>query len=239
MESKLEFGWVAQTQVWTPQNHFFFELFITLLFFISMLIKQMARAAALLTLFAVLGGGLVALSFQSTHEQIKENERAALLRTLNALIPKKLHDNDLFSDTREMQNEALLGTNEPMTIYRARKGRQPVAAVLTSEAPDGYNGRIRLLVGINSEGTLVGVRVVSHRETPGLGNKIEMRRSDWILSFNGHSLTNPNEAGWKVKRDGGVFDQFTGATITPRAIVKAVHNTLLFYQRSRKEVFAE
>ncbi|OQY50774.1 MAG: electron transport complex subunit RsxG [Candidatus Parabeggiatoa sp. nov. 2] len=200
----------------------------------------MARAAALLTLFAVLGGGLVAFSFQATDEQIKENERMTLLRTLSALIPPERYDNDLFSDTREMQHEAFLGTDEPVTIYRARKGGQPVAAVLTSVAPDGYSGRIRLLVGINYEGILVGVRVLSHQETPGLGDNIEVRRSDWIFGFNGRSLNNPNKTtAWKVKRDGGVFDQFTGATITPRAIVKAVHKTLLFYRQYRDEVFAE
>jgi len=204
-----------------------------------MLIKKMLNAAALLTFFAVLGGGLVAFSFQITHKQIIANERAALLRTLNVLIPHDQYDNDLFTDSRQMQNEAVLGTTEPVTIYRARKNGQPVAAILTQVAPDAYNGRIRLLVGINYEGSLVGVRVLSHQETPGLGDNIEMRRSNWILSFNGHSLKNPDEAGWKVKRDGGIFDQFTGATITPRAVVKAVHKSLQFYQQYRDEVFAE
>jgi len=197
----------------------------------------MLNAAALLTFFAVLGGGLVAFSFQITHKQIIANERAALLRTLNVLIPYEQYDNDLFTDIRKMQNEALLGTNEPVTIYRARKSGQPVAAILTPIAPNAYNGRIRLLIGINYEGNLLGVRVLSHQETPGLGDKIEMRRSNWILSFNGRSLKKPDEAGWKVKRDGGVFDQFTGATITPRAIVKAVHKSLQFYQQYRDEVF--
>jgi len=204
-----------------------------------MLIKKMLNAAALLTFFAVLGGGLVAFSFQITHKQIIANERAALLRTLNVLIPRDQYDNDLFTDIRQIQNEAVLGTVEPITIYRARKNGQPVAAILTQVAPDAYNGRIRLLVGINYEGSLVGVRVLSHQETPGLGDNIEMRRSNWILSFNGHSLKNPDEAGWKVKRDGGIFDQFTGATITPRAVVKAVHKSLQFYQQYRDEVFAE
>jgi len=204
-----------------------------------MLIKKMLNAAALLTFFAVLGGGLVAFSFQLTHKQIMANERAALLRTLNMLIAHDQYDNDLFTDTRQMQNEAVLGTREPITIYRARKSGQPVAAILTQVAPDAYNGRIRLLVGINYDGSLLGVRVLSHQETPGLGDNIEMRRSNWILSFNGRSLKNPDKAGWKVKRDGGIFDQFTGATITPRAVVKAVHKSLQFYQQYRDEVFAE
>lgn len=202
-----------------------------------MLITKMARAASILTLFAVLGAGLVAYSFQITKEQIQCNKRAALLRSLNALIPTDLYDNELFKDSRQIQNEAFLGTPEPVMIYRARKGQQPVASVILPIAPNGYNGRIQLLVGINYEGSLLGVRVLSHKETPGLGDNIELRRSNWILSFKGRTLTNPNTTGWAVKRDGGIFDQFTGATITPRAIVKAVHNTLIFYQQYRDEIF--
>ncbi|HEW97967.1 MAG: electron transport complex subunit RsxG [Candidatus Parabeggiatoa sp. nov. 3] len=203
------------------------------------MLKQILRAASLLTLFAVIGGGLVVFSFEITHEQIKANERAALVRILNTLIPPEHYDNDLLKDSVEMQNEALLGTNEPVTIYRARKEGRPIAAVLTPEAPDGYNGRIRLLVGIDYQGNLMGVRVLSHQETPGLGDKIEVRRSDWIFGFNGRSLSNPKKGGWKVKRDGGIFDQFTGATITPRAVIKALHKTLLFYQQYQNEVFAK
>ncbi len=204
-----------------------------------MLIKRMLHAALLLTFFAVLSGVLVAVSFQMTYQQIKANERAYLLRTLNVLIPYQQYDNDLFTDIREVQNEALLGTDEPVMIYRARQAGQPIAAVLTPVAPDGYNGHIRLLVGINYEGILIGVRVLSHKETPGLGDNIDMRRSNWILGFNGRSLIHPDESGWKVKRDGGIFDQFTSATITARAVVKALHNTLLFFKQSRDEIFAD
>jgi electron transport complex protein RnfG len=113
-----------------------------------------------------------------------------------------------------------------------------VAAVLASIAPDGYAGTIKLLVGINYDGSIAGVRVVSHKETPGLGDAIEAERSDWILGFNGHSLREPGEERWKVKKDGGIFDQFSGATITPRAIVAAVHNTLSYYQNNREALFA-
>lgn len=199
----------------------------------------MGRAALLLTTFAVLGGGLVAFSFHQTYQQIKYNERMTLLRTLNALVPYELYDNDLFNDTTTILNEALLGIDEPVTIYRARKEGQAIAAVLTPVAPDGYSGRIYLLVAINYEGILIGVRVLSHQETPGLGDKIELRRSNWILGFNGRSLINPKAPDWKVKRDDGVFDQLTSATITPRAIVKAVYKTLLFYQQYRDEIFEE
>jgi len=205
----------------------------------SLLIKKMALAATLLTLIAILGSWLVAFVFQVTYQQIKANERAALLSTLNVIISPDQYDNDLFTDIREIQNEAWFGTNKPVIIYRARKHKQPIAAILTPTAPDGYNGHIHLLVGINYEGVLIGVRVESHQETPGLGAQIERHRSNWILNFEGRSLTNTLESEWKIKLDGGVFDQFTGATITPRAVVKAVHKTLLFYQQHRDEVYVK
>jgi electron transport complex protein RnfG len=194
-----------------------------------MIIKHITKTSLLLGLFALLGCSLVALSFQFTFEQIEENERAKLLSTLNQLVPTSQYDNDLFNDTRMIKNEI---------VYRARKEKKPVAAIMTAVAPDGYNGRIRLLIAINYKGSLIGVRVLSHQETPGLGDKIELRRSNWILTFNERSLTNPNQAAWKVKRDGGEFDQLTGATITPRAVVKAVYKTLVFYQQNRDFVFA-
>lgn len=202
-----------------------------------MLEVRIIRVAAILTLFAILGSGLVTFTYQITASHIAANERATLLRTLNALITQDQYDNDLFNDFIWVQNEDLLGTNQPVTLYRVRQAGQPVAVLLTPVAPDGYNGAIRLLVGINYNGTLLGVRVISHQETPGLGDYIETRRSNWILDFKGRSLTNPNESGWRVKRDGGVFDQVTGATITPRAVVKAVHQALLFYQQQRNALF--
>ena len=104
-------------------------------------------------------------------------------------------------------------------------------------APDGYNGDIRLLAAIDVTGTVLGVRVVSHRETPGLGDPIEVERSDWVLGFTGKSLLSPQGKSWAVKRDGGEFDQFTGATISPRAVVKAVHNTLLYFKTNQKSLF--
>ena len=194
-----------------------------------MIIKHLTKTSLLLGLFALIGCSLVALSFQFTFEQIKANERAKLLSTLNQFVSENEYDNDLFNDTRIINNEI---------VYRARKAKKPVAAIMTTVAPDGYNGRIRLLIAITYKGSLIGVRVLSHQETPGLGDKIELRRSNWILTFNQRSLTNPNPAAWKVKKDGGEFDQLTGATITPRAIVKAVYKTLVFYQKNRELVFA-
>lgn len=201
------------------------------------MIRQIINVMLVLTLSSVIGTGMVALSYEWTRTRIAANERMALLGSLNALVSHDRYDNDIFADTCSFVDKDLLGTSEPVTVYRARQQGQPVAAVLNSVAPEGYSGDIDLLVGINVDGTLAGVRVTVHQETPGLGDKIELKRSPWILGFNGRSLTNPPEAAWKVKKDGGVFDQFTGATISPRAVVKAVHNTLLFFQRHREAIF--
>jgi len=197
------------------------------------------RTTSRLTLFALVGAILIVGSYHSTHQQIVHNEKMTLLQTLNGLIPQNSYDNDLVNDSIEMENRAFLGSSKPMTIYRARKQKQAVAAIINSIAPDGYSGNIYLVVAVNYDGTLAGVRVLSHQETPGLGDYVEARRSKWILGFNQRSLNNPEEERWKVKRDGGVFDQFTGATITPRAVVKAVHKTLLFYQQYRDALFVE
>ena len=125
-----------------------------------------------------------------------------------------------------------------MPVYRARLAGHPVAAIIESVAPDGYSGSIRLLVGVTPDGRLLGVRVLQHHETPGLGDAIEERRSDWIRSFEGRSLRDPPLARWKVRKDGGDFDQLTGATMTPRAVVAAVRNTMLFVQRQGPALFA-
>ncbi len=196
-------------------------------------------SAAFLFLFAVIGSGMVAYTHENTAERIHDNERRALLKSLHELIAPERYDNDIFHDVLYVRDRQLLGTDKPVAVYRARKNGWPVAAVIAAVAPDGYNGSIRLLVAINLDGTLAGVRVVEHRETPGLGDAIETSRSDWILGFRGKSLENPGKEGWKVKRDGGQFDQFTGATITPRAVVKAVHNALLYYRQYGKELFEQ
>lgn len=197
----------------------------------------MLIGALILGLFAIVGTSMVALTYDGTAERIAENERQALLRSLHQIISPDSHSNDIYTDIIEVQ-DPLLGTDEPVTVYRARMDEEPVAVVIASIAPDGYGGAIKLLVGINYDGTIAGVRVISHKETPGLGDAIEAERSDWILGFNGRSLEDPEEKRWAVKKDGGVFDQFTGATITPRAVVHAVANTLRYYHKQREELFA-
>jgi len=201
-------------------------------------LKNMIISAVLLGLFAVVGTGMVSLTYENTAERIAANHRATLMKTLHELIPPEQHDNDLFSDTTSVTDPALLGSNRPVNVYRARKAGQPVAAIIECIAPDGYNGNIYLLVAIKYNGQLAGVRVVNHKETPGLGDAVNLSHSNWILDFTGKSLQNPKAKQWAVKRDGGVFDQFTGATITPRAVVKAVHNSLIYFNQHRNELFA-
>jgi electron transport complex protein RnfG len=122
-------------------------------------------------------------------------------------------------------------------VYRARKQNQPVATIFQVTAPDGYSGNIRLLVGVNSDQSLAGVRVLAHKETPGLGDKIEIEKADWIKQFTGKSLINPSESQWAVKKDGGEFDQFSGATITPRAVVNQTKRVLVWAQSHLNEAF--
>ena len=199
--------------------------------------RQIIITTIILLMFAVIGTTLVAFMYDSTRDQIAANERATLLRKLHRLIAPEQHDNVLLEDVLAVRDVTLLGTDEPVTVYRARKDGKPVSLVIETIAPDGYSGTIRLLVGINIDGSLSGVRVVGHRETPGLGDAIDETRSDWIHVFDGKSLDNPEAAGWAVRKDGGSFDQLTGATITPRAVVKAVRNALLYYRQHQETLF--
>ena len=201
--------------------------------------ENMIRAAILLSLFAFIGTAVLSFTHETTKDRIAQNERDALLRSLHNIIKPDMHDNDIFNDTIQVSDSELLGTDEPIEVYIARKDGKPVSAVFASIAPNGYNGRIKLLVGVDLDVKLTGVRVISHIETPGLGDAIEEQRSDWILGFTEKSLLNPAENQWKVKKDGGYFDQFTGATITPRAIVKAVRNTLLYFRTHKQTLFAK
>lgn len=200
--------------------------------------KHILRVGLLLGLFAVVATTLVALTESNTREQIRENEREALLSGINALIPHDQYDNTILQDSLILEPTEALATTEPTTVYRARKQGEDVAVVLTAIAPNGYSGKIKMLIGIYADGTLAGVRVINHKETPGLGDKIDEKKANWIFQFEGLSLTNPASAKWKVKKDGGEFDQFTGATITPRAVVGAIKRALEYFRTHRDELFA-
>lgn len=170
--------------------------------------------------------------------RIEHNEHAWLEAQINMLVPAASHDNNLLDDDITINAPEYLGDNNPATVYRARRNGLPVAAVIHCIAPDGYGGPIELLVAVTYDGTILGVHILSHHETPGIGNAFEFPGSHWLDDFRGHSLHNPDTAGWNVRKDGGVFEQFTSATITPRAIIQGVQHTLDFYQHYRDRIFA-
>ncbi|QVL46899.1 MAG: electron transport complex subunit RsxG [Thiocapsa sp.] len=193
-------------------------------------------AAVVLSAFSVTGVALVAVTHHLMDGRIAENQRIAMLSKLEAIIPDGQFDNAPLEDMIQVSARDLLGA-ESTRVYRVRKAGEPTAVILNPVVPDGYAGPIQLLVSVLRDGSVGGVRVLFHLETPGLGDKIEERKSDWVLSFNGKSLSNPTPERWGVKRDGGEFDQFTGATITPRAIVEAVKNTLIYVQQQGDALF--
>ncbi len=201
-------------------------------------LRQIWISSAILATFAIVGSTLLGVTESSTRAQIEANEQAFLIRSLNQVLPPRYFDNDLLNDRIQIHDPEALGTEADVTVYRARKQGQAVAALFTVVAPDGYSGDIRLLVGVHYNGSLAGVRAVNHRETPGLGDAVDVSRSDWILGFAGRGLGQPPLEQWRVKKDGGSFDQFTGATITPRAVVKAVKKALLYFKANRDMLFA-
>ena len=196
-----------------------------------------------LGLFALGAALLLALVNVLTDARIAEQRLAAEREALAAVLPPVLHDNDLLASAFPMEpagdawlQPELLGLSSTSQAYRSQLDGQPNGVILPVETAEGYSGTIRLLVGIDAEGRLTGVRVLQHNETPGLGDKVELRKDDWILGFDGLSLRNPVASGWQVKKDGGDFDQFVGATITPRAVVAAVYNALQFFDLNRENL---
>lgn len=202
--------------------------------------KAMARdvlsAALTLLVFALVAAALLAGTFGLTHETIEAEERAARQRMLAQTLPTGGFDNDLLADARALPADPLLGLKRPGQAYVAKKSGQPVGVVLEAVAPDGYSGEIRLLVGVLADGRIGGVRVTAHRETPGLGDYIEKSRGNWIDQFQGKTLGNPPADQWRVYKDGGRFDHMAGATISPRAVVKAVRKSLEFFAAHRDEL---
>lgn len=196
-----------------------------------------AKPVLTLVLLAAALTAVVALVASVTRERILHNEQAWITQRLDALVAPATHDNDLLTDSIAVTAPDLLGSAQPIRIYRARRAGAPVAAVIRAIAPDGYRGPIELLVAIGQDSRLIGVQVIRHDETPGLGDAFESRDVHWLDRFRGRSLTDPPPPRWTVRRDGGDFDAFTGATITPRAIIKAVRNALDYYQRNSKQIF--
>jgi len=193
--------------------------------------KRIGYQAGLLGGFSTLAAALLMLGYNSTHEPIAQREAEDMLESLSQVLPDAIHDNNLLDNAIIVTGE----DGQPLTIYRALKG-QHITGFAYRETAQGYAGSIQLMLGVKPDGELIGVRVLAHAETPGLGDKIETGKSDWILGFSGRSLTNTSESEWHVKKDGGRFDQFSGATITPRGVVKAVHQGLVFFRKHRDEL---
>jgi electron transport complex protein RnfG len=203
-----------------------------------MLGQSITRNSVLLAVFAVCTTLLIAGTYLSTRDQIAVEKRRAEEKALLQVVPRERHDNSMLDETIPVGPQTPgLGLTENKRIYIARKQGEVVAAVIPATAPDGYTGAIDLIVGVNTDGSIAGVRALAHKETPGLGDKVDIRKSDWVLGFNGRSLGNPEIAGWAVKKDKGVFDQFTGATITPRSVVAATLRVLQFAQENRESLF--
>ena len=203
--------------------------------------KRIARStlqtAINLVFFAALGTAMLASVFFMTHDAIVKAEEGEKLKLIMQIMPPTLFDNDIVQDKLSLPANELLGTDDVTTAYRARLKGEPSAVVLSAIAPDGYGGKISLILAVRANGELAGVRVVTHKETPGLGDYIELPKSPWIKGFDGKSLAVYKDADWKVKKDGGKFDYMAGATITPRAVVKAVHKALIYFSENKDKLF--
>lgn len=195
----------------------------------------MQKNGLILGAFALACTGLVVLVNEFTHETISEQQRLELTKTLNQVIPTNMHENRLDEACVPVNSPALLGSKDDLAAYVAYINNTPNAIAIEAIAPDGYNGNIKLIIGVDNQSQILGVRTLAHQETPGLGDKIELRKSDWVLGFNGLAWQAENPL--KVKKDGGNIDQFTGATITPRAYLTAVNNALMYITNHRQDIY--
>ena len=190
------------------------------------MIFSILKPGIVLFIFTVVSIFFVVATEQYTKVKIKYNEEELLTKRLSEIVDN--YNNPIIED-RFVKKINLHGIEQVVTIYPAKKDNKLFAYLIEHVYPNGYNGDIHLLTGINTDNELLGVRVITHKETPGLGDKIESKKSNWIKQFSGLSLSNPIESNWSVKRDGGSFDQFTGATITPRAVVIAIYQILQYF----------
>lgn len=202
------------------------------------IIKHASKTAITLMAFAIVFTSLMAYVYSVTKTPIELSEAAARMSLFRQIMPEHMHDNDLLNDTVTIAPDALLGNSQPTIANIARLNGQPVAVILEAIAHDGYSGDIKLLLAIQADGVVSGVRVITHKETPGLGDYIDIAKNNWIKLFDGESLHTASETDWQVKKDGGKFDYMVGATITPRAVVGAVHKALQYVERNQQTLFA-
>ncbi len=201
--------------------------------------KHASKTASTLIAFTFVFTALLAYVFQLTKAPIQKAEDEARLGLFSQIVPPNMHDNDLLKDTVSIAPNALLGNAQTIIASRARINHAPAAVILESTAHDGYAGDITLLIAIKFDGSIAGVRVLKHKETPGLGDYIDIAKDNWIKLFNGESLTKTSNNNWTVKKDGGAFDYRAGATITPRAVVKAVNKALQYFEANKLALFEE
>ena len=202
-----------------------------------------ARTAAILFLFVIIFTGVLSGAYLWTKPALEASAAEEKMKLIDEVLPRSAYDNVLLKDSITLPASPLLGTDEATTAYRARKGTQPVALVLEAVAPDGYSGKIRLILAVNLDGSIAGVRVTQHRETPGLGDYIEPKKDrnkerPWITQFNGHAYAGATDREWKVKKDGGQFDSVAGATVTPRAVIKAVRKATKYVAENHEALHA-
>ena len=201
------------------------------------IVKHAIKTAWVMIAFTVIGTVTLAFVHHTTKAPIAKAEAAVRMSLFAQILPADLHDNALLQDAIKQPAGGDLGNRDETLIYRARLANTPSGVILEATAPDGYSGDIKLLVAIKASGEVLGVRVLDHRETPGLGDYIDIAHSQWIKQFNAQSLAKRPDEEWFVKKDGGQFDFTTGATITPRAVIKAVHKVLKFYAAHQQAIF--
>lgn len=200
--------------------------------------SSVVKGGITLAIIAALCTALVALTYTATAERIEANEQAWLERSLQPALSGLFFDSGVTESIITIPPPHELPGTDAAVIYRVYADAAPVAALFVISARDGYAGPIRILVGVDVGGAVTGVHVLEHRETPGLGDRVESGKSDWVKQFDGRSLGDPAPAGWAIKRDGGQFDQLTGASVTPRAIVKAIRDTLVYFDAHGEEIFS-
>ncbi len=201
-------------------------------------LKKISSTAAAMIIFSLLASTALSISYFVTKTPIEESDARAKRIFLNQVIPSNLYDNNLVKDTISVEPNLLIGNKKNIDIYRAKKNNQVIAVIIETIAPDGYSGEIKTLVGIDQEDKILGVRVITHKETPGLGDYIEIEKSQWIKNFDLRSLDKMTEKEWAVKKDGGDFDYVSGATITPRAVIKSTYKSLIYAKENKKRLFA-
>ena len=201
-------------------------------------LKHALKTAGILIVFAFVYTFLLSGVFYATKVPIEKSEAKARMALFAQIVPQKSHDNDVLKDSITIAPNELLGNKLPTVANRARMNNAPQAVILEAIAHDGYSGDIKLLIAVNFDGTISGVRVIAHKETPGLGDYIDILKGNWITLFNGESLAKTAVEKWKVKKDGGQFDYMAGATITPRAVVGAVAKALQYVEKNKAVLFA-